>query len=366
VPNSRACRRAGAGLATAALALAAGAAHARTETIRWTYSEPARAAGFRIYLGPDAATFPASVDVGSPTPSGGIYSATISLGDSELAWSVVTALDATGGESGYSNARRLDPPAVEPPPDPGDGGGGGGSGDGATGPAIWTNRFENVAAGADPPGWLDTAPRNSMAEDDGLFSVKSVGGTRAFATSDIQPNIHSHYVTDASRGWSRYELRGRLRISDASAGIGVTILSQYPRADAYYRILRHYDPALRAFQMSPHPDGRPIACASASSGVVPGANAWYRFRFQASPEADGTYLRAKLWADGSAEPRAWQIDCVDRAADRLTRGAPGVWSAGRGTKYWDDLEVVPLDAGGQGGSGGGGLAVPAAPSFVVD
>jgi hypothetical protein len=362
VPNSRASRLAAAGLASAALALAAGAAQARTETIRWTYSAPSRAAGFRIYLGPDAATFPASIDVGKPTPVAGVYSATISLGDAETAWSVVTALDGTGTESGYSNARQLAPPAPEPPPDPGGGGGGGG----ASVPAVWTERFEGVAVGGEPRGWLDTGPRNSLAEDPGLFSVQSGGGSRALATSNIQPNIHSHYVTDASRTWSRYEFRGRLRTSDASAGLGITILSQYPRADAYYRIFRHYDPALRALQMSPHPEGRAIACASASSGVVPAADTWYRFRFQASAEPDATYLRARLWADGSAEPRGWQIDCVDRAADRLRSGAPGVWSAGRGTKLWDDLEVVPLDPGGASGGGGSGPSVPAAPLIVLD
>ena len=104
--------------ALAGLMLAAGRADARTETIRWTHSAPARVTGFRIYLGPGAATFPSSLNVGLPTPSGGVYSATVTLGDAELAYAVVSALGSGGEESAYSNVRTLTPPAVEPDPTP--------------------------------------------------------------------------------------------------------------------------------------------------------------------------------------------------------------------------------------------------------
>ena len=49
----------------------------------------------------------------------------------------------------------------------------------------------------------------------------------------------------------------------------------------------------------------------------------------------------KLWEEGSGEPDAWQIDCLD-AAGTHRAGTAGVWSKGPGIKLWDDLEVRPL------------------------
>ena len=77
------------------------------------------------------------------------------------------------------------------------------------------------------------------------------------------------------------------------------------------------------------------------SGVEPRAGAWYRFRFRAQPEGDGTRLQAQVWEEGASEPNAWQIDCLDPAGT-LRSGTPGVWSKGPGIKLWDDLEIRPL------------------------
>jgi hypothetical protein len=99
-----------------------------------------------------------------------------------------------------------------------------------------------------------------------------------------------------------------------------------------------------------HPNGVILNCSSDTTGVVPAANAWYRFRFQVLPEASATYVRAKVWAEGSAEPGGWQIDCFDSRPDRLTQGGVGVWSYGPGAKYWDDLEVIDLSGSGDPGS----------------
>jgi hypothetical protein len=53
-------------------------------------------------------------------------------------------------------------------------------------------------------------------------------------------------------------------------------------------------------------------------------------------------VRAKVWADGASEPSAWQVDCTDTRSDRYVSGVPGVWSMGPGSKYWDDLAIVPV------------------------
>jgi len=358
-----ACARWLTATALAGLALSAVRADARTETIRWTHSEPQRVTGFRIYLGPGAATFPSSLNVGLPAPSGGVYSATVSLGDSELAYAVITALGSAGEESIYSNVRTLTPPATEPPPpdpdpdpdpDPE-----------PVGDAVWSSNFENVAVAGNPGGWIDTKERHSLAVNDALFKVASIGGSKAFGTTSTQPNIHSHYVTAESERWTSYEYRGRMLLTDAAGGIGVTALSQYPRADAYYRIRRYYGSGNTFFKLSPRPESRTLECASNSTGVNPSPNSWYRFRMQVNATGSGTIVRGRVWRDGATEPSSWQIDCVDRNAARLTSGVPGVWSLGKGSKYWDDLEIVPLDSATAGGGGSDpGLGLPAAPLIL--
>jgi hypothetical protein len=187
------------------------------------------------------------------------------------------------------------------------------------------------------PGWVDTKARASMSRDDSLFKVVDRGGNRVFGTTSTANGIHSHYLTLESVDWSGYELRGRVLITDASGGIGVTVHSQYDDSDAYYRLRRY---RTGAFHMSPHPDDTPLQCESPATPVVPRAKRWYRFRFEVVPTADATTLRAKVWPDGSAEPSTWQARCRDTRADRLTAGTVGVWSMGPGAKYWDDLEVV--------------------------
>ena len=212
---------------------------------------------------------------------------------------------------------------------------------------------------------MDTQANNSMAGDDNLFYVAAVAGNQVFATPSTQTNIHSHLVTAESVRWTAYEFTGRMRITHAKGGIGVTALSQYPQRDGYYRLRRHDGATTSAFHMAPHPDGKLLACTSTSTGVTPSANTWYRFRFQVSAEATQTTVRAKVWTDGASEPSAWQADCADTSSDRYLSGVPGVWSMGPGSKYWDDLAITPIGGSQEPNEPPPGGEVPAAPILLL-
>ncbi len=205
------------------------------------------------------------------------------------------------------------------------------------------------------PGWVDTKAGNSLVEDDSLFQVMYFGGNRVFGTTSTRTNIHSHYVADGSAEWSAYEFGGRMLITDPSAGIGVTVHSQYTNADAYYRIMRWQG---TDFYLEPHPYPAQVQCESSRTGVVPAAGSWYRFRFEVAPEPTLTSIRAKVWADGTSEPAIWQIRCEDARANRLLSGTVGVWSMASGSKYWDDLEVIAP-------SGGAQLGRPGQPRIIT-
>ena len=200
--------------------------------------------------------------------------------------------------------------------------------------------FESYALGEDPDGWFDSRRGNSLEEDPSRFAVMQLAdGNRVFGTDSADGNIHSHYVADESTHWAEYEYRGRMRISSWSSGIGVTLYSDYPNSDSYYR-LRSYGG--RAFELDSHPNDILSCVDSTSTGMAPVANTWVRFRFQAFDEGDGTRVRAKVWAAAETEPEQWQVDCSTTGYGSFYSGSPGVWSMYGGSKYWDDLEVFAL------------------------
>ncbi|MCD4766401.1 MAG: hypothetical protein K8R34_07810, partial [Methanosarcinales archaeon] len=199
---------------------------------------------------------------------------------------------------------------------------------------IYTEDFEDYPAGADPVDWLDTAADNSMLEDDSLFKIFDLSGNKVFGTTSILANIHSHYIGAVIDTLSSYEYTGRMRMTTAGSGIGVTFFSEYPQADAYYRLRRHMD---NSFHIAPH--GTSITGGTTDTGVVPLSNVWYRFRIQVEDTGTRTEIRARVWQDGTSEPSVWQADAYDDSATRLISGTIGVWSFTSGSKYWDDLTV---------------------------
>jgi hypothetical protein len=63
---------------------------------------------------------------------------------------------------------------------------------------------------------------------------------------------------------------------------------------------------------------------------------------QAATDLDRVTVRARVWAEGSAEPGVWQAETYDESSTRITAGAGGVRTYGPGDKYFDDLVVRPL------------------------
>jgi hypothetical protein len=209
--------------------------------------------------------------------------------------------------------------------------------------SLYVETFESYPRSFDPPGWLDTGEQNALSEEPSLFKTFELAdGNVALGTSSTSANIHSHLVVDTSETWNSYELSGRMQVSSPAGGIGVTLYSDYPHSDSYYRLRRYQG---NAFHLAPHPHGRSDASAcegSTMTDVMPTAYTWYRFRFQAFPEREGTRLRAKVWSNEEQEPSLWQINCLDSSDQAHRFGRPGIWSMGAGSKYWDDLEVRPL------------------------
>ncbi len=206
-----------------------------------------------------------------------------------------------------------------------------------TSSTIYSEDFQAYQAGSDPQGWFDTASGNSLVQDDSLFNTLSENSNMAFGTSSSATNIHSHYVAGQSSQWTDYTYSGKMMISSSGSGIGVTILSDYPNSDSYYRLRRY---GSNGFHISAH--GTSITSGNVNTGVVPSAGTWYKFAVKVTDAGTYTEIAAKVWPDdGTPEPVDWQALCYDANADRLTQGTIGVWTMASGTKYFDDLKVEP-------------------------
>lgn len=102
--QSRRRRRLAAGLAVGVGFAAAGAAEARSITLRWRFSAPERAAGFRVHVGPRPGVYTRTIDVGKPAPDAdGVFRASVEVPDDEPAFVSVSAYGERGEESPRSN-----------------------------------------------------------------------------------------------------------------------------------------------------------------------------------------------------------------------------------------------------------------------
>jgi hypothetical protein len=106
-----------AGLSLGVAIAAASGAEARTITVRWRFSAPDRAAGFRVHVGSAPGEYTRTVDVGKPEPDAdGVYRATLDVADDVPSFVAVSAYGARGEESPRSNesVRAPAPAGAEP------------------------------------------------------------------------------------------------------------------------------------------------------------------------------------------------------------------------------------------------------------
>jgi hypothetical protein len=197
---------------------------------------------------------------------------------------------------------------------------------------FWMTRdLEDLSGspdGGDPPGWFESKSGSSMLWDDTFEIVSEV-----YETKTTGENIHSHRIGTLG---TTYEYTGRMKIGGDSTGIGLTLASDFPNSDRYYRLRR--GPFLgRTFHLSPH--GTSHTSGTTDSGVSPSFGVWYRFRIAFVAGPTETVVRANIWQDGTPEPAVWQIDAVDSSETRLTSGNIGIWAM-KGGASWDDLEVI--------------------------
>lgn len=306
-------------------------ASARPEVVTWSHDQPCDVDGFELRVVPSAGSPAQIIDVGRPRQAGGHFSYVLDLGDEEDV-SICVAAHRGGLMSECSNSLNLAPSTVgtnRSVPAPGEDN------------HMWCEDFNRGTS----PGWMHTGPGSSLAPAPNLFSVQNVGGENyALWTSAEQPDIHSHFLaTDVdgiqSQLWSAYEYSGQMRFGDDDGGVGVTLYSRFAFETGYYRLGREAQGSFEVTRPQQDPSFRcdpPEAVPSA----VP--NTWFTFRVRVQDEGIHTTVETKVWRADEREPEGFQLTCTDSGSGRQPSGAIGVWSAGVGQKWWDNLSVSRL------------------------
>ncbi|MEZ4703004.1 MAG: LamG-like jellyroll fold domain-containing protein, partial [Rhodothermales bacterium] len=215
---------------------------------------------------------------------------------------------------------------------------------------LLSESFETHEAGEPPSGWIGTGDRVLFGQPADLFQTVVLRDNQVLRTVSSQFNIHAHYRGAGDFAtWNAYEFSGRIWFGDADSGAGLTFFSQYPEADAYYRLRRIKEK--KRFHLASHPAGRISEGEQSEIPIDTRPDTWYRFRIQAIHVPDhprqfdghgATVLRIRMWEDGTTEPDTFAIDAID-FSDPLTHGTIGLWAGDVGEKMLDDVRVVALD-----------------------
>ena len=317
------------GLAVFAASLLSGsAAHARTEILRWTHARPSEVQRWEAHVGSSQGNYDQVFSLTNPSvDAGGIYQSSIVVPDGATVYIALRAIGTGSVVSPYSNERLRAPV------------GGTTLGAGQTIPpaqnAVARRDFSADATGTAVSGWIDTGSNFSLSPNDSLFRVVDLAGNRTLSTTSTENNIHSHIATPPS-SFSNSTVSGRLALTSATGSVGVTSYSGFPAQARYYLLGTS---AGRAFEIA----GLPVLpCANRSTGVVPEINTWYAFKLTIASEGSQNRIQAKVWRQSDPEPTGPQAECLDASSARSLDGTIGVWSAGDGQKYWDDLELTRL------------------------
>jgi len=198
--------------------------------------------------------------------------------------------------------------------------------------------FELYDVGVEEPQyWLDQKWDTTLRDD---FEVLWAGDSRALGTTFSSTTlIYSHYTLPGSASWQNYEYHGRMKMSDAGGGMGVSFYSGYPQNEQEAYILRRSNGSTEPFELTA--TGTTLS-GDTDLGVIPAADTWYEFRMQVATHPNRVNVRARVWAEGQAEPAGWQALADDTSGARLTAGTVGVYALGAGDKYFDNLVVTPL------------------------
>jgi len=191
---------------------------------------------------------------------------------------------------------------------------------------LLSENFDAYSANEIPENWIDIRKEKGNKKIDGHFKTFEVDGNTVFGT-ESKKYIHSHYSGMEDR--ENYVYTGKMRITDQNADIGVTVF--YKDEENYYQL---------SFNLHKDQNDKSDKMREYHSKVSLIKDTWYRFLIEGENTGTQTEIRAKIWSESEAEPTEFQIEAYDDSSDRLTAGTVGVWARRKGSKYFDDLEVV--------------------------
>ncbi|HET7231410.1 MAG TPA: hypothetical protein VFJ16_15485 [Longimicrobium sp.] len=194
---------------------------------------------------------------------------------------------------------------------------------------VFSTGFTGGAAGTAPAGWTATsAPANVTWTVEADASAADGRVLRGAATSTARHILRADAL---GTGVGTQEVLVRMRFANGNTyGPGVAVRHTMNGTSESAYVL-YFRPNAGDIEMDRFLNGGWAWMGSA--GFASSPNTWYWIRFR----AEGSTLRGRVWADGSAEPAGWTLTVTDGA---LSTGGLGVYIYEPNTVLYDGFSGV--------------------------
>jgi RHS repeat-associated protein len=202
-------------------------------------------------------------------------------------------------------------------------------------PPLVTEAWDGTTAAAWPAKWT-TGQSSGGATD--------IDANRGRLRTPATASSYSRGLADSSSQHSDAEITATVRTGSSVSGSGLAaklwLRGSTTWASAGYNLTNGYNLSLNyaagTVAIRKTVSSTDSSLSSASFGFA--ANTTYRVRFQAI----GTAIKAKIWADGTAEPGSWTLSTTDssHSSGRAALSQQGT-SSGTRDSYVDDYTLRP-------------------------
>ncbi|MFL5541698.1 MAG: hypothetical protein ACJ8J0_22120 [Longimicrobiaceae bacterium] len=194
---------------------------------------------------------------------------------------------------------------------------------------VYSTQFAGGTAGAAPAGWTATsAPGNVAWTVEDLAAAGDGRALGAVATSTARHILRADAIPGSA---ATQEVLVKMKFAAGNTyGPGVAVRhTMSGSAESAYVL--YFRPNAGDIEMDRFLNGGWAWLGSTGFASSPGTWYWIRFR------AEGNVLRARVWADGAAEPAGWMLTVTDGA---LATGSVGVYVYEPNTVWYDGFSAV--------------------------
>jgi outer membrane protein assembly factor BamB len=186
-------------------------------------------------------------------------------------------------------------------------------------PLPWSEDFEAIEPGKNPPWWIGAGSKFVVQEKDGGKVLAKPPVKVGLDRGDVYlgPATLANYTIQADLLGS---VKGRRRpdLGLINSGYTLDLMGAHQKVQ-----LRSWASDLRVEKSTPFPWDPDV---------------WYTMKFRVDQQGDHALVRGKVWRRGEPEPAEWTVSAED--PHPIRQGSPGLYGYSAADLYYDNLKVT--------------------------